>query len=1380
MGNKVVTELEIDVSKFKAGVKEALGVAGKLPSTVDVDVTTNADNATADLKKVDQTADALPSNVDIKVDADTAGAQGALAKLKESFSEALEQAKGGDVGGAFEGITGAIGGALPQVAAIGVAVGAVGAAFADTLEKGREFNKAIKQVSLQTGLTGEDLKTFEAQASEAFRAGVGESAADAVKALGTIKQALGDSLPTDQLGEVAARANQVGQALGVEAPELIAKASPLIKQYGLTANEALNLVSGAAQNGVADIGGYLDAINEFTPNAKEAGFSAEEFAGALQMAGKAGLKDLAKVGDGIKEVQNRIKSGDLQTQLSAFGGDIGAKLQEVAELGRTGALSGKEVLQQSLTAIDEQFKSGKISESLRGQLASVFGGSIAEDIGADAYTKIFSAPIDEQAIKDAATKAGKVIDANIPPPDIGRVLEDIQTSIGRVFDEIYKNVIGPFITPVIAAFTRIQEALKEVFSGGDTQSAVGALKGIFDALVGTFDVLLTYATELLEVALTPLRAVFDVLTESVGAILDPIMALFETTGEGTDIFETLKGVLGTVSDVVKGVLYAAVRLIYKPIELLAKGVGALVGVVIDAGKAAYDWITSFEPLNNAISAIIDNVIGAAKAIGDFVSGIGEALGLVESSAEPAAESVAKVGEAADGASDPVKKITQDINDLATAFTTAQAAASAQLDILTKAGAKTGGYRAEIAKAAKVVREFEQALDAASLAGDPNRQRAISDQNKAAALATARANEELTANLIVNAEDRAAALLAIQQRYDKEALDAQIASQKALIATGGAGVPEAIAALKDLNEQRKRLAAQAERETLLLQGSAQATRLGRLLEAEQMGLAALQALQAETVAKLQRNVDALAFGDVEALIAENLSGIKASTDAAIRALVESTPQFKKAFEEINQQVALGEIDATEATKQISKLRNDVQNALLGDKSGENLVGKQIGAILSAAERQAVDAARAVRDASADAQVGQLRSDVLRAIEEQVRALEKQRDVLLQNSNLTDAQRIEIEKGYASAIDKVRKGSLTALQQSVQSISDVLKSTTFDINSEEAVAELEEITKANQAVIDSFNEGKITYQEALSQLQMVSDAQAGILGALGEVGKQALASIATGAQAATAATLETISKLQDDINKINTDTTLSEGQRVEQLAKANEAIAVQQEKALDQIGVQAGASFANLIAQGANVGDALKSLAGDTAKSLLALYTPNIIALFQSVIPPPFGLIAGGAAVAALQALLSAALSGFADGGYTGTGGKYEPAGVVHKGEFVMPQTVVRSKRALLEHIYANKPLEAFPEMAKMLEGARIDGAREAQQQQQSVVNYAHSANTYSQPVKEMTAMRSELVAIRQQLESMEALHASSVGVVVSADKDSVIKDIEAKRIRRARS
>jgi hypothetical protein len=64
----------------------------------------------------------------------------------------------------------------------------------------------------------------------------------------------------------------------------------------------------------------------------------------------------------------------------------------------------------------------------------------------------------------------------------------------------------------------------------------------------------------------------------------------------------------------------------------------------------------------------------------------------------------------------------------------------------------------------------------------------------------------------------------------------------------------------------------------------------------------------------------------------------------------------------------------------------------------------------------------------------------------------------------------------------------------------------------------------------------------------------------------------------------------------------------------------------------------------------------------------------------------ALVAALGIGIAAASGAFAEGGYTGAGGKYEPAGVVHRGEFVMPQeTVNRVGLANLEAVKAGNSI-----------------------------------------------------------------------------------------------
>ena len=66
-----------------------------------------------------------------------------------------------------------------------------------------------------------------------------------------------------------------------------------------------------------------------------------------------------------------------------------------------------------------------------------------------------------------------------------------------------------------------------------------------------------------------------------------------------------------------------------------------------------------------------------------------------------------------------------------------------------------------------------------------------------------------------------------------------------------------------------------------------------------------------------------------------------------------------------------------------------------------------------------------------------------------------------------------------------------------------------------------------------------------------------------------------------------------------------------------------------------------------------------------------------------LIALAAGLVSARAQARAAAGSFAEGGYTGDGGKYQPAGVVHRGEFVITKEKTRQWRPVLEAIHAGR-------------------------------------------------------------------------------------------------
>jgi predicted nucleic acid-binding Zn-ribbon protein len=167
-------------------------------------------------------------------------------------------------------------------------------------------------------------------------------------------------------------------------------------------------------------------------------------------------------------------------------------------------------------------------------------------------------------------------------------------------------------------------------------------------------------------------------------------------------------------------------------------------------------------------------------------------------------------------------------------------------------------------------------------------------------------------------------------------------------------------------------------------------------------------------------------------------------------------------------------------------------------------------------------------------------------------------------------------------------------------------------------------------------------------------------------------------------------------------------------------------------------------------ALANVAVDTARAISALVA-------ASAANPANAATAGGAGAAQFAAgilqitanmakvasLLAQRPPGFAEGGYTGPGGKYEPAGVVHKGEYVLPQEVVRAlgvdRLDALRSMYTN----AAPGRGRYATGGMVQATLDSNAI--FAANTAAAANTMQlQPVLPIESLRAvqNRVAVRE--------------------------------------
>jgi hypothetical protein len=117
-------------------------------------------------------------------------------------------------------------------------------------------------------------------------------------------------------------------------------------------------------------------------------------------------------------------------------------------------------------------------------------------------------------------------------------------------------------------------------------------------------------------------------------------------------------------------------------------------------------------------------------------------------------------------------------------------------------------------------------------------------------------------------------------------------------------------------------------------------------------------------------------------------------------------------------------------------------------------------------------------------------------------------------------------------------------------------------------------------------------------------------------------------------------------------------------------------------------------------------------------------------------AGGSAGGAAS-LASLFGGGFAEGGYTGPGGKYQPAGVVHAGEFVMRREAVRTWGAdMLASMNAMRGVSVAPITRRLpgfAEGGLVEGGG-AQNWGSLTIGLADGLEVKSNRLNERTLVR----------------------------------------------
>lgn len=238
----------------------------------------------------------------------------------------------------------------------GTAAGFVAAGFE---EDGAKIQNSL-------GVTAEEAEKLTKTAKAIYKDGFGESMEDVRNALIQTKQNIHD-LNDEDLQDITTKASLLADTFDSEVNVVTRAGNNLMQGFGLSAEEAFDLMAYGAQNGLNFSDELFDNLSEYAPLFGKMGFSADEYFQLLIKGSKAGVYNLDYINDAMKEFQIRLKDGSKSTADAM--GEMSKETQNVWKSFLKGEKTVKDVhntVIKELKSMENQTKANEIAAGLYG------------------------------------------------------------------------------------------------------------------------------------------------------------------------------------------------------------------------------------------------------------------------------------------------------------------------------------------------------------------------------------------------------------------------------------------------------------------------------------------------------------------------------------------------------------------------------------------------------------------------------------------------------------------------------------------------------------------------------------------------------------------------------------------------------------------------------------------------------------------------------------------------------------------------------------------------------------------------------------------------------------------------------------------------------
>lgn len=478
---------------------------------------------------------------------------------------------------------------------------------------------AFQQFAAATGTASNEMGKYKDMINDVYKDNFGESINDVAEAMATVNQNM-SYLDDSALQRCTEYAYTLSDTFGVDVAESTRAADSLIKNYGVSAREAFNLMTQGMQSGLNFSDELFDNIDEYSVQFKKLGLDAEDMFSVFANGAQNGAFNLDKIGDAVKEFSIRAIDGSDTTKqgFEALGMNADEMAQKFGAGGKTAKEAFNEVI-EGLASMDDP-----VAQSAAG--VNLFG-TMWEDLGPQVITSMSTASdaIDKSresveglvnvkydTLSGALGGLWRTIQVDVLQP-IGNQLIPYVTkgiSVIQKFTDKW-NKLGPATQKTVVKFAAVATSVGPVLMGfGKISTGISTVISNFGKVGGAIT-RLTGASGFSGIAKI-MTGPFGIAAAAVAAAAiliyknwDRIAPILQKIGQRfADFWKTVQPQLEPFINLVKEVA----SYLKETLEPVFKIVW----------KAAGDYVVKFF---DDVSVIIDGVLGVFEGVITFLTGV---------------------------------------------------------------------------------------------------------------------------------------------------------------------------------------------------------------------------------------------------------------------------------------------------------------------------------------------------------------------------------------------------------------------------------------------------------------------------------------------------------------------------------------------------------------------------------------------------------------------------------------------------------------------------------------------------------------------------------------------------------------------------------------